>query len=65
MTATVSQYPYVIGQLGVDACQAATAGQDVPESVDAPVQLVTSDNAEAAIESFPEPPEPYDNPFEQ
>lgn len=63
LTATVSQYPYVIGQLGVDACLAAMQGQDLPASVDAPVQLVTADNAETAQENFPEPPEPYDNPF--
>lgn len=64
LTATVSQYPYVIGTLGVDACQAAMAGRDLPESVDAPVQLVTSENVEAAQENFPEPPAAYDNPFE-
>lgn len=63
LTATVSQYPYVIGQMGVDACLAAIAGDDLPETVDAPVQLVTADNAEAAQENFPEPPGPYDNPF--
>lgn len=63
LTATVSQYPYVIGQLGVDACLASLDGQDVPENVEAPVQLITSENAEAALENFPEPPEPYDNPF--
>lgn len=63
LTATVSQYPYVIGQMGVDACLAAIAGEDLPETVDAPVQLVTAENAEAAQENFPEPPGPYDNPF--
>lgn len=65
LTGTVSQYPYVIGQLGVDACLAATAGEDLPENVDAPVQLVTEDNVAQAQENFPEPPSPYDNPFEQ
>lgn len=63
LTATVSQYPYVIGLMGVDACLAAVGGQELPADVDAPVQLVTSDNAEAAIENFPLPPEPYENPF--
>lgn len=63
LTATVSQYPYVIGQLGVDACIAAVEGRDLPENVDAPVQLVTADNATTAQENFPEPPEAYDNPF--
>jgi ABC-type sugar transport system substrate-binding protein len=63
LTATVSQYPYVIGQMGVDACLAALEGRDLPEEVDAPVQLVTAENAETAQENFPEPPEDYDNPF--
>lgn len=63
LTATVSQYPYVIGQLGVDACIAAVEGRTLPANVDAPVQLVTAENAAQAQENFPEPPEPYDNPF--
>lgn len=63
LTGTVSQYPYVIGLMGVDACLAAVAGEDIPDDVDAPVQLVTSENAMVAIESFPLPPEPYENPF--
>jgi ABC-type sugar transport system substrate-binding protein len=63
LSATVAQYPYVIGQLGVDACTAAASGASLPAEVDAPVQLVTKDNAQQAIDSAPEPPTPYDNPF--
>jgi ABC-type sugar transport system substrate-binding protein len=63
LAATVAQYPYVIGQLGVDACTAAARGAALPAKVDAPVQLVTKDNAQQAIESAPKPPAPYDNPF--
>lgn len=63
LAATVAQYPYVIGQLGVDACTAAASGAALPAKVDAPVQLVTKDNAQQAIASAPKPPAPYDNPF--
>ena len=63
LAATVAQYPYVIGQLGVDACTAAARGATLPAKVDAPVQLVTKDNAQQAIRSAPKPPAPYDNPF--
>ncbi|WP_232663522.1 substrate-binding domain-containing protein [Pseudonocardia sp. TRM90224] len=63
LAATVAQYPYVIGQLGVDACRAAAAGTALPSKVDAPVQLVTKDNAQQAIQSAPRPPAPYENPF--
>ncbi len=63
MTATVSQYPYTIGQLGVEACLAATAGEELPAQVDAPVQVVTSDNVGQAKENFPEPVEAFDSPF--
>lgn len=63
LAATVAQYPYVIGQMGVDACTAAASGATLPAKVDAPVQVVTKDNAQQAIESAPKPPAPYDNPF--
>jgi len=63
LAATVAQYPYVIGKLGVDACAAAARGAELPQEVDAPVQLVTKDNVQQAIDSAPEPPAPYDNPF--
>ncbi len=40
MSATVAQYPYTIGQLGVQACLAATRGKRVPARIDAPIQVV-------------------------
>lgn len=64
LTATVSQYPYAVGVLGVDACRAAISGAKLPEKVDAPIALVSADNAAKAIKSFPQPFEEYDNPFE-
>jgi ABC-type sugar transport system substrate-binding protein len=63
MSATVSQYPYTIGQLGVEACLAAAQGKELPANVKAPVQVVTKDNVAKAQENFPEPVEAYDSPF--
>jgi ABC-type sugar transport system substrate-binding protein len=63
MTATVSQYPYVIGQLGVEACLAAARGKSLPAAVDAPVQVVTKDNVGRALGSFPLPVERFDDPL--
>jgi ribose transport system substrate-binding protein len=44
MSATVSQYPYTIGRLAVEACRAAASGASLPARVDAPVQVVTRAN---------------------
>jgi ABC-type sugar transport system substrate-binding protein len=63
MSATVSQYPYTIGQLGVEACLAAAQGKKVPSDVKAPVQVVTKANAAKAEKNFPEPVNTYDDPF--
>jgi ribose transport system substrate-binding protein len=63
MSATVAQYPYAMGQLGVDACLAALRGDSVPASVDAPVQVVTRENVERAQANYPRPVERFDNPF--
>jgi ABC-type sugar transport system substrate-binding protein len=63
MAATVSQYPYTIGQLGVEACVAAAGGEKLPANVKAPVQVVTKDNVAQAQKNFPEPVEAYESPF--
>jgi ABC-type sugar transport system substrate-binding protein len=63
LSATVSQYPYTIGQLGVEACVAAASGKKLPADVKAPVQVVTKDNVAKAEKNFPEPVESYDDPF--
>ncbi|MFI6601439.1 substrate-binding domain-containing protein [Nonomuraea sp. NPDC050536] len=60
---TVSQYPYAIGQMGIEACQATTGGKTVPPSVKAPVAMITKDNAAKALATTPKPFEPYDDPF--
>jgi ABC-type sugar transport system substrate-binding protein len=63
MSATVAQYPYTIGQLGVEACLAAVRGEPVPARIDAPVQIVTRENVARAQANFPRPVEHFDDPF--
>jgi ribose transport system substrate-binding protein len=60
---TVAQYPYAIGLMGVEACQAAQKGKSLPENVKAPVELVTKDNAEKALAATPKPFGTYEDPF--
>lgn len=61
--ATVSQYPFTIGEMGLEACVAAAQDAQLPPEVDAPVQVVTADNVDTALENFPRPVEQYDDPF--
>jgi ABC-type sugar transport system substrate-binding protein len=63
LSATVAQYPYTMGQLAVEACVAAVRGNPVPTRIDAPVQVITSDNVARAQATFPKPVEPFDDPF--
>jgi len=63
LAATVAQYPYAIGQMGVDACRAAVSGATLPAKVDAPVALITKDTADQAIAAAPKPFAAYSNPF--
>jgi len=63
LSATVAQYPYTIGQLGVQACLAATRAKKVPARIDAPIQVVTSANVARAEANFPEPIEAFENPL--
>jgi len=60
---TVSQYPYVMGQMAVEACAAAAAGARLPARVDAPIALLTKDNVGPAIAAFPRPVQRYTDPF--
>lgn len=63
LSATVSQYPYAIGGMGVEACVAAVTGETLPETADAPIQLIEPDNVDQAIESFPAPFFEFESPF--
>lgn len=63
LSATVSQYPYTIGAMGMEACKAAMSGKTLPTNVTAPVLVVTKDNATQALASFPKPFSSYSDPF--
>jgi ABC-type sugar transport system substrate-binding protein len=64
LTASVAQYPYAIGQMGVQACQMAADGEELPSNVTAPVAVVTKDNAQDALKAFPAPFEDFQNPLQ-
>jgi ABC-type sugar transport system substrate-binding protein len=63
LTATVAQYPYAIGQMGMEACKAAATGKQLPPNVEAPVLLVTKDVADKAISNFPKPFGSFNDPL--
>ncbi|MEA2445208.1 MAG: ribose transport system substrate-binding protein [Thermoleophilales bacterium] len=64
MSATVAQYPFTMGQLGVEACVAIHRGKRVPARIDAPTQTVTRANVARAQANFPQPVNPYRDPIE-
>jgi ribose transport system substrate-binding protein len=63
LSATVAQYPYTIGQLGVEACVAVALGKTIPVRIDAPLQLVAKGNVTQVERSFPKPLEPFSDPL--
>jgi ABC-type sugar transport system substrate-binding protein len=63
LSATVSQYPYVMGQMATEACMAVARGARLPARVDAPIALLTKGNVARAIAAFPKPFQPYSDPF--
>jgi ABC-type sugar transport system substrate-binding protein len=63
ISADVSQYPYVMGRMAVEACVAAARGATLPERVDAPITLLTRGNVARAIAAFPKPVERYSDPL--
>jgi ABC-type sugar transport system substrate-binding protein len=65
LAATVAQYPYVVGAMGVEACKAAALGKELPANVPAPVLLINKDNAEASLKNFPRPGDDYPDPFRE
>jgi ribose transport system substrate-binding protein len=65
INATVSQYPYVMGQMAVEACVAVARGAKVPARVDAPIAVVTTSNVARASATFPRPFRGYSDPFER
>ncbi|TCP56461.1 ribose transport system substrate-binding protein [Tamaricihabitans halophyticus] len=65
LAATVAQYPYTIGEMGMRACRAAVAGHRLPATVEAPVALVDKANVDKALAAFPRPFEEYDDPYQR
>lgn len=65
VSADVSQYPYVMGEMAVEACVAAARGARLPARVDAPIALLTQRNVSSAIAAFPKPLQWYSDPFTQ
>jgi ribose transport system substrate-binding protein len=63
LAGTVSQYPYVMGVMAVDACEAFAKGQDVPAVVESPIQMIKKADAAEALASFPKPYFDYENPL--
>jgi ribose transport system substrate-binding protein len=63
ISATVSQYPYVMGRMAVEACVAAARGVPLPARVDAPIAVVTKSNVARASAAFPRPFRGYSDPF--
>jgi ribose transport system substrate-binding protein len=63
LTGTIAQYPYVMGEMAIEACIATTRGLRLPPRVNAPIVLVTKRNVGKVSASFPLPPHRYDDPF--
>jgi ribose transport system substrate-binding protein len=63
MAGTVSQYPYLMGVLAVDACQALAQGKSVPASVESPIRMITKAEAAEARKAFPKPFFEYESPL--
>jgi ribose transport system substrate-binding protein len=63
LAGTVSQYPYVMGVMAIDACQALADGKTVPAVVESPIQMIKKEEAAKAIAAFPKPYFDYENPL--
>ncbi len=63
VSAVVAQYPYAMGSMAVQACEASAAGKTLPSNVTSPVELITQDNADQALAVTPKPFTSYSNPF--
>lgn len=54
--ATVQQFPYLMGYQAIQGCVAAKAGKTLPATVSIPTNIVTKENAQASLDSYPAPP---------
>lgn len=63
LSGTVSQYPYAEGEMAVQACAALSEGKTIPAHITAPIKLITPQNAQQALKSFPRPFFSFNDPF--
>ena len=63
MTGTAAQFPYLMGQIEVEACLAARQGAALDPVTSAPQALITSANVADAKKSAPSPWFPYQSPI--
>ncbi|TRZ56989.1 MAG: sugar ABC transporter substrate-binding protein [Streptomycetaceae bacterium] len=64
VTASISQYPYVMGKMGVEACIIAAQGGKVPAFTVTPHMVIDSSNIDAALKTKNQtPPGGYKDPY--
>lgn len=63
LAGSISQYPYAEGQMAVQACHQLYTGGQINKQITAPIKLITQDNADQAIQSFPRPFFEFKDPF--
>jgi ribose transport system substrate-binding protein len=64
VTASVSQYPYVMGKMGVEACVVLAQGGKVPAWTITPYKVINSSNINAALATKNQlPPGGYKDPY--
>lgn len=63
LAASISQYPYAEGEMAVQACHKLYTGGTIPKQITSPIKLITQDNADQAIKSFPRPFFEFKDPF--
>lgn len=62
LAGTVTQYPYVEGQLAVEACQAIAKGKKIPKRIVSPVKLIDKSVVDQQIKKFPKPISAFKDP---
>ena len=63
LTGTAAQFPFLMGQLEVEACLAAVQGATLEPVTVAPQVLITAENVKDAIASAPQPWFAYESPI--
>jgi ABC-type sugar transport system substrate-binding protein len=63
LTGTAAQFPFLMGQLEVEACLAAVQGATLEAVTVAPQVLITAENVKEAIASAPQPWFAYESPI--